>query len=116
MRHDANLRLAGLVAVVCVSGLTRGDGSVVNQLQEVLSEASDDGKLLRVLTESVKLVSEGGLQLLAGDVGQLGLCHQRLGLGANKLLLKNNNLRAVRLLVLELSNLISDLLLAWKDC
>jgi hypothetical protein len=78
----------------------------------VLAEASDDGELLRVLTESIKLVSKGSLELLAGDVGELGLGDERLGLGSNELLLENNNLGAVGLLVLELSNLISDLLLA----
>ena len=76
LRHDRNLRLASLVAVVCVSGLARGDGSVVNELQEVLAVASDDGHLLRVLTESIELVGEGSLQLLAGDVGKLGLGDQ----------------------------------------
>lgn len=68
LRHDKNLRLASLVTVICVSGLARGDGSVVNELKKVLAVASDDGHLLRVLTESIELVGEGSLQLLAGDV------------------------------------------------
>ena len=107
-----NLRLAGLVAVVGSAGLARGDGGVVNQLQEVLAVAGDDGHLLRVLTESIKLVVEGSLQLLTSNVGKLGLCDQRLGLGADKLLLEDDNLGRVGLLVLELSDLVSDLLLA----
>ena len=78
----------------------------------MLAEASDDGELLRVLTESVELVGESSLQLLTSNVGQLGLSNQRLGLGSNELLLENNNLGAVGLLVLELSNLVGDLLLA----
>mgnify|MGYP001168577044 CR=1 FL=1 len=76
LRHGRNLRLASLVTVVCVSGLARGDGSVVDELQQVLTEASDDGHLLRVLTESIELVGEGSLQLLTGDVGKLGLGDQ----------------------------------------
>lgn len=78
----------------------------------MLAEASDDGELLRVLTESVELVGESSLQLLTSNVGQLGLSNQRLGLGSNELLLENDNLGAVGLLVLELSNLVGDLLLA----
>lgn len=78
----------------------------------MLAEASDDGELLRVLTESVELVGESSLQLLTSNVGQLGLSNQRLGLGSNELLLENNNLGAVGLLVLELGNLVGDLLLA----
>lgn len=78
----------------------------------MLAEASDDGELLRVLTESVELVGESSLQLLTSNVGQLGLSNQRLGLGSNELLLENDNLGAVGLLVLELGNLVGDLLLA----
>lgn len=76
LRHDKNLRLGSLVTVIRVSGLARGDGSVVNELEEVLAVASDDGHLLRVLTKSIELVGEGSLQLLAGDVGKLGLGDQ----------------------------------------
>ena len=107
-----NIRLASLVTIVSVSGLAGSDGGVVNQLEQVLSVASDNGHLLRVLTKSIELVSESCLQLLAGDVGQLGLGNQRFGFSADKLLLQDNNLGAVGLLVLELGNLISDLLLA----
>lgn len=104
--------LGGLVAVVGVAGLTGSDRGVVNELEEMLAEASDDGELLAVLTESVELVCEGSLELLAGDVGELGLGDERLGLSADELLLENNNLRAVGVLVLELGDLVGDLLLA----
>lgn len=104
--------LGGLVAVVGLASLTRGDRGLVDQLEEVLAVASNDGHLLAVLAESVELVGEGSLQLLTGDVGELGLCDERLGLGANKLLLEDDNLGAVGLLVLELGNLVGDLLLA----
>jgi hypothetical protein len=104
--------LGGLVSVVGVAGLARGDGSVVNELEEVLAEAGDDSKLLAVLTEGIELVGEGSLQLLTGDVGELGLGDERLSLGTDELLLKDDNLGAVGLLVLELGDLVGDLLLA----
>lgn len=65
--------LGGIVAVVGVAGLARSDGGVVDQVEEVLAVTSDDGHLLAVLAERIKLVLERGLDLLAGDVGQLGL-------------------------------------------
>jgi hypothetical protein len=104
--------LASLVSIVRLAGLARGDGGVVDQLEEVLAVASDDGELLAVLAHGIELVGEGSLELLAGDVGQLGLCDQGLGLSADKLLLENDNLGRVGLLVLELRNLVGDFLLA----
>jgi hypothetical protein len=103
---------AGLVAIVCLASLAWSDRGLVNELEEVFAEASDDGELLAVLAESVELVVEGCLQLLTGDVAELSLGYERLGFGADKLLLEHNNLWAVWLLVLELGNLISNLLLA----
>lgn len=111
-----NLRLRSLVSIVSVASLARSDGGVVNELEKVLSESGNDGELLGVLAKGVELVGEGGLELLAGDVGKLGLSNERLCLGTDKLLLKNNNLGGVGLLVLELSNLIGDFLLAFSDC
>jgi hypothetical protein len=108
--------LAGLVAVVGGTGLAGGDGGVVDELEEVLAVAGDDGDLLAVLPQGVELVGVGGLDLLAGDVGELGLSDERLGLGADELLLENDDLGGVRLLVLELSDLIRNLLLAWVVC
>ena len=107
-----DLRLASLVSVVCLSCLARGDWGVIDEFEEVLAESSNDGKLLRVLTESIELVVKGSLELLTGDVGKLGLCDKRFGLGTDELLLKNNDPWAVWLLVLELSDLVGDLLLA----
>lgn len=108
--------LAGLVAVVGGTGLAGGDGGVVDELEEVLAVAGDDGDLLAVLPQGVELVGVGGLDLLAGDVGELGLGDERLGLGADELLLENDDLGGVGLLVLELSDLIRNLLLAWIAC
>ncbi len=95
--------LAGLIAVVGGASLARGDGSVVNQLEQVLAVAGNDSKLVGV----------GSLDLLTSDVRELGLGDQRLCLGTDELLLKDNNLGRVGLLVLELGNLVGDLLLAW---
>ena len=78
----------------------------------MLAEAGDDGELLAVLAEGVELVGEGGLQLLTGDVAELGFGDEGLGLRADKLLLEDDDLGAIRLLVLELGNLVGDLLLA----
>ena len=108
--------LGGLVAVVGLAGLAGSDRGVVDELEEVLAVASNDCHLLAVLTESVELVGESGLQLLTGDVGELSLSDERLGLSTDKLLLENDNLGAVGLLVLELSDLVGDLLLACGNC
>ena len=80
----------------------------------MLAEASNDGELLAVLLKSVELISESCLELLTGNVGKLGFCDKGFCLSTDKLLLENNDARAVRLLVLELGNLISDLLLAYE--
>lgn len=80
----------------------------------MLSVAGNDGNLLAVLTESIELVGIGSLDLLAGDVRKLCLSNKRLGLSSDKLLLENDDLGRVGLLVLELSNLIGNLLLACK--
>jgi len=105
--------LGSLISVVSVACLARCDWGVVNKLEQVLAVAGDDCELLAVLADGVKLVSEGCLDLLAGDVGKLGFCYEGLGLSANKLLLEDNNLWAVWLLVFELGDLVGDLLLAW---
>ena len=82
----------------------------------MLSVASNDGDLLAVLTQGIKLVGVRGLDLLAGDVGKLSLSDQRLGLGTNQLLLENDDLGGVGLLVLQLRDLVGDLLLACVSC
>ena len=113
-----NNGLGSFVAVVGRATLTRGDRSVIDQLQEVLSVSCNDGGLFTVFTESIELVGESSLQLLAGDVGQLSFGDQGLGFGANEFLFQDDNARAVGFLVLELGNLVGDLLLAvsrWLD-
>ena len=80
----------------------------------MLSESGNDGNLLAVLTEGIEVVGEGRLQLLTGNVGELSLSNEGLGLGTDKLLLEDDNLGGVGLLVLELSDLVGDLLLAYN--
>ena len=105
-------RLAGFVAVVGVARLARRHRRVVDQLQQVLAEPRDDRQLLAVLAQRVELVVEGCLELLARDVGQLCFRHERLGFGAHKFLLQDDNLGRLRFLVLELSDLVGNFLFA----
>jgi hypothetical protein len=107
-----NVRLASLVAVVSLPGLSGSDWGVVDKLEEVLSIAGDDGQLLAVLAHGIELVGESCLELLTCDVRQLGFGDKRLGLRADKLLLENDDLGGVGLLVLQLRDLVGDLLLA----
>lgn len=110
----SHLRLASLIAVICFTGLSWSYGGIIDKLQKVLPESSNDSKLLAVLLKSIELISEGCLELLTGDVGKLSFCDKRFCLSTDKLLLENNDAGAIRLFVLELSNLIGDLLLAYK--
>ena len=104
--------LASFISVIGLAGLAGGDRGVIDQLEQVLAVADDDGHLLAVLPQSIELVRVRGLDLLAGDVGKLGLSDQGLSLGADELLLENDDLGGVGLLVLELGDLVGDLLLA----
>ncbi len=101
-----------LVSIICGSSLARSDWGVIDEFQKMLSVTSNYGELLAVLAESIKLVGVGSLQLLAGDVGELGFSDEGLGLSTDKLLLEDDNLGGVWFLVLELSDLVRDLLLA----
>jgi hypothetical protein len=78
----------------------------------MLAIAGDDGKLLAVFAEGIELVCERSLELLSGDVGELGFSDEGLGFSTDKLLFKDDDARGVWLLVFELGNLVSDLLLA----
>lgn len=57
----SDLRFASLVAVISFAGLSWSHRGVVDQLQKMLSEASDDGELLAVLLKGIKLVRESCL-------------------------------------------------------
>lgn len=106
---------AGIVPIVGLAGLAGGHGGIIDQVEEVLSVSGDDGDLLAVLAEGIELVLECGLDLLAGDVGQLGLGDQGLGFGTDELLLQNDDAGGVGVLVLELGDLVGDLLLAYVE-
>jgi hypothetical protein len=104
--------LAGLVAIVGIAGLAWCDWGVIDELEQVLAVAGDDGEFLAVFAESVELVGECCLQLLARDVGELGFGDQRFCFRADELLFEDNDLGAIGFFVLELSDLVGDLLLA----
>jgi hypothetical protein len=59
----------------------------------MLSITGNDSNLFAVLPEGIELVCESGLELLAGDVGQLGFGDERFCLSADELLFEDNNLR-----------------------
>ena len=60
--------LGGFITVICGAGLAWSDRSIVNELQEVLSVACNNGKFLAVFAEGIELVGVSSLQLLASDV------------------------------------------------
>ena len=53
--------LGSFISIICGTSLTWGDGSIIDELQQVLSVPSNDGKLLAVLAESIELVGIGSL-------------------------------------------------------
>lgn len=111
-RNNHDVRLASLVAIVGLACLAGSYWGIVDQLEKVLAVASNDSKLLAMFPHGIELVSKSSLELLASDVGKLGFGDQGFGLSADKLLLEDNNLGGVGLLVLQLSNLVGNLLLA----
>ncbi|KAL9027453.1 MAG: hypothetical protein Q9180_007327, partial [Flavoplaca navasiana] len=50
--------------------------------------------------------------LLAGDVGELSFCNERLGFGTDELLLENDNAGRIWFFVFQLGDLVGDLLFA----
>ncbi len=56
-----HLRLAGLISIVRFTSLTWGDWGIINELQKMLSETSNDGKLLAVFLDGIELVGKGRL-------------------------------------------------------
>lgn len=106
------VRFASLVAIVCVSRLARSDRGIIDQLKQVLPVARDDGQFLAVLTQSIELVGEGCLELLAGDVGELSFCNERLSFGTDELLLENDDARRIGFFVFQLGDLVGNFLFA----
>ena len=56
-----HLRLTGLISVIGFTSLTWGDWGIINKLQKMLSETSNNGKLLAVFLDGIELVGEGRL-------------------------------------------------------
>jgi len=105
--------LGSLKSIISSAGFSRCDRCVINELEEVLSEAGNDSEFLAVLAESIKLVGVGGLQLLTGNVRELCFGDKGLGFGSDELLFENDDLWRVRLLILQLCDLIRNLLFTY---
>lgn len=58
---DDCVRFAGFISIICFASLARRYWSIVDEFQEMLSETSNDSKLLAMLTKSIKLVGESCL-------------------------------------------------------
>lgn len=99
----------GLRAVVCGTFLSGNNGGIVEEIDELSCLGGEQDLLLGALNDgcSVKIVSF--LELLSGDVGELGFGDERLCLSADKLLLKGDELRGFGLFVFELLDLILNL-------
>lgn len=106
--------LGGFVTVIGGTGLAWSDRSLVHEFQQVFTESGNDGELLAVLTQGIKLIRVCCLELLTRNVGQLSFSDQRFRLSTDEFLLENDNLGRVGLLEFEVGNLVGDLLLAWE--
>lgn len=104
--------LGGFVAVVGVARLAGGNGGVVDELEEVLAVAGDDGEFLAVLAHRVELIGECRFQLLTCDIAELGFGDEAFGFGAHEFLFENHDAGAVGLFVFELGDLVGDFLFA----
>jgi hypothetical protein len=89
--------------------ISRNDGSVVNEVEQLSCVLGQHDLLLGALDDSGGVKVIGLLELLAGDVGKLSLGDERLGLCADKLLLEGDDLDRAGLLVLELLDFIGNL-------
>jgi len=92
---------------VCVA---RDHGSVVEQVQQLSRILSKQDLLLCALDDGGRVDVVGLLELLTGDVGQLGFGDKRLSFGTDELLLELNNLGRGWLLVFQLLDLVLNLL------
>lgn len=53
--------LAGFIAIISIASLAWCDWSVIDKLKQVLAVACNDGKLLAMLAQSIKLIGECSL-------------------------------------------------------
>jgi hypothetical protein len=93
----------------CGVDISRNDRSVVNEVEQLSCVLGQQDLLLGALDDSGGVKVVGLLELLAGDVGKLGLGDEGLSLCADELLLEGDNLDRAGLLVLELLDLVGNL-------
>ena len=91
---------------VHVSG---NDGSVINKVEQLSCVLGQEDLLLGTLNDSSGMEVVCLLELLTGNVGELGFGDKRLGLCADKLLLESDDLDRAGLLVLQLLDFVRDL-------
>lgn len=89
--------------------VSRNDGSVINKIEQLSCILGQQDLLLGTLNDGSGVEVVCLLELLTGDVGELGFGDKRLGLCADKLLLESDNLDRAGLLVLQLLDFVRDL-------
>lgn len=93
--------LSCLLGVVVGWALLAGyNGRVVEQVDELARLGREQNLLLGSLDDGGGVEVVGLFELLAGDVGQLGLGDEGLGFGADEFLLEGDELGGLWLLVL----------------
>jgi hypothetical protein len=85
------------------------DGGIVEQIEETTSVFGENGLLIGTFDDGVDLHRIRFLQLLPGDVGQLGLGDEVLGFRADEFLFEGEDLGGCGILVFQMSYLIGDL-------
>jgi hypothetical protein len=89
--------------------LARHNGRIVEQVDKLSRLCREQDLLLGSLDDGGGVDVVSLLELLASDVGQLSLGDERLGFGADELLLESDELGGLGLLVLQLLDLVLDL-------
>jgi hypothetical protein len=99
----------GELVGVGLAVLAGDDGRVVEQAEELAGVLGEQDLLLGALDDGGGAEVVGLLELLAGDVGELGLGDEGLGFGADELLLEGDEFGGFGLLLLELGDFVEDL-------
>ena len=89
--------------------LTRYNGRIVEQVDELTCLGREKDLLLSALNDGCGMDVIGFFELLTGDVGELGFGDERLGFGADELLFQGDEFGGFGFFVLELLDLILDL-------
>ena len=89
--------------------LAGDDGGVVEEVDEVAGALGEEDLFLGTLDDGGGVEVEGFLELLAGDVGELGVGDKGLGFGADEFLLEGDEFGGFGFFVLEFLNLVLDL-------